>query len=1076
MAGDQRVIDIVLKITDTDYKKKMEEARSELKLLKSDLEVTNSEFRGHEDSLEAMGAKYNALQPVIAQIKTELEIENEAIAKGREALESTKSIIDEYKAKVSAASDTLATLKERQELYSSQLGPFRERLNGANQKLQEAQSVVDGLNEKYTGVTRNLPWFQRRMADANAEVDKAQHEVNDAKVALDALWGAYTKTTAAIDDCNREIDEGNEEIKKLNELEGKAEAYIRKHQTAANKLQVEINKLTTEHARLQNEMKKLADAGVQSEEEYKKLQKEAEEYEKQLEKLRQEEQKHLDLVEAAAFTTVIKLFKDYGNAIVACVDSYKELETAMIGVSKTTNLSDEELKNLQEDFKALSTTIPVSAVELAKIAELGGQLGVSNEGLETFAKTIANIAVSTNLDIEEAATNMAQFANIVGLTEQQYENMGSAIVELGNNFATDEKTIMLMSERFAAAGVAAGMSATDIAAFSAAAGSLGMRADAGASGLTKFVETVNDVVHTGEGLEDFAKIAGMSAEEFRRAFFEDSATAMAAFLEGLGNTGSELSTVAAELGFADIRVKRVVTSLALAQKNNDLLTRSIEAANEAFKDNIALQTEAEKFYGSLENQTVLLNNALDNLKSTVGEQLEPAVAGIVSLGKDGVILLNNILTEFPALIPMLEIVSSMMLGLALVSLPKTFDSIGMVIEKFQLLGTNMKNTLTTGIDLIKTGLTPEVAAMAVAIAGVAIAWNIAKKARDLYGEQVVESNRYEHESIKDMQSEAAVLTKLEQHQKRLNELKIKSARHPFSVSSTEIEEEAKFVEELTQRYEELQYAKEHGGKTEAEVSAALLEEEERLNALAAAYEKVEKNVIAADIMTTKYNNTARLGYYEAMENMQSQLDWQESYLSSIETVLSWNNDAINEWVATWNDGSQEAKEKMNLLARNTEEDAITIMNKYQEVEEKGAELSGKIVANNEAAQTMQEWSNIVTDNIDFAVDYGIRRVGELNRALSNVGGVNPNPFGNVGFSTIYHAQGLAQVPYDNYPAMLHEGEMVLSRAAARMYREAANTQNYTTSNTTFNIYEKPNENSELLARRINRIMGGKYTA
>ena len=69
--------------------------------------------------------------------------------------------------------------------------------------------------------------------------------------------------------------------------------------------------------------------------------------------------------------------------------------------------------------------------------------------------------------------------NITGTSQDKVENLGSAIVDLGNNFATDEASIVQMATRLASAGTIAGLTETDILALSTAMSSVGIQAEAG---------------------------------------------------------------------------------------------------------------------------------------------------------------------------------------------------------------------------------------------------------------------------------------------------------------------------------------------------------------------------------------------------------------------------------------------------------------------------------------------------------------------------------------------------------------------------------------------------------------------
>ena len=94
-----------------------------------------------------------------------------------------------------------------------------------------------------------------------------------------------------------------------------------------------------------------------------------------------------------------------GNAIGKTAGNFANLETAIVGVAKTTDLTAFELGQLVSEMTALSSEIPVATSELLGFAQIAGQLGVKGQdNLANFAETIAKVGVATDLAGEEAAT------------------------------------------------------------------------------------------------------------------------------------------------------------------------------------------------------------------------------------------------------------------------------------------------------------------------------------------------------------------------------------------------------------------------------------------------------------------------------------------------------------------------------------------------------------------------------------------------------------------------------------------------------------------------------------------------
>ena len=74
-------------------------------------------------------------------------------------------------------------------------------------------------------------------------------------------------------------------------------------------------------------------------------------------------------------------------------------------------------------------------------------MGIETENILEFTETMAQMGTATNLAGEEGAKTLARFMNVTGTSQDQVKNLGSAIVELGNNFATSESEIASLAMR-----------------------------------------------------------------------------------------------------------------------------------------------------------------------------------------------------------------------------------------------------------------------------------------------------------------------------------------------------------------------------------------------------------------------------------------------------------------------------------------------------------------------------------------------------------------------------------------------------------------------------------------------------
>lgn len=366
-----------------------------------------------------------------------------------------------------------------------------------------------------------------------------------------------------------------------------------------------------------------------------------------------------------------------------------DFETAMTGVKKT---NDELLDSngniiisyddLADSIKKMATETASGKEEIAGVMEAAGQLGVGTEYLSDFTKTMIMLGDSTNMAADEAASAIAKFANVTGMSLDDTDKFGSVIVELGNNFATTEQDIMNMATRLSGAAHQIGLTESETLGFATALSSVGIEAEMGGSAFSKAMIKMQIATESGyEGfnklqkkmqevgredlanmtfremqvllandseeltgvanlmgmtkkeltsmmnsradLESFAETASMSAEEFVKAYRDDAPSALQAFISGLGDVeghGETTIQMLQDMGFTEVRLRDTLTRLA---SSGDLVTRAIDSGNQAWKENTALVEEASKKYATTEARISQTKERLSNLGIDIGERLLP---------------------------------------------------------------------------------------------------------------------------------------------------------------------------------------------------------------------------------------------------------------------------------------------------------------------------------------------------------------------------------------------------------------------------------------------------------------------
>lgn len=319
-------------------------------------------------------------------------------------------------------------------------------------------------------------------------------------------------------------------------------------------------------------------------------------------------------------------------------------ESAWAGVRKVVNGTPEQMAALERDLRGLATSMPVSAKEIAGVAEAAGQLGVETANIKKFTDTAIRLGVSTNLSAEDAATGLAKLGNIMGVTADQVDRAGAALVALGNDGASTEQDILQMAVRIAGAGRIVGLSEAKVLAYANALSSLGIEAEAGGTAISRVFLTIDGAARSGGAtLDAFARTAGMSSEAFKKAWAEDAAGATAKFITGLQriqDQGGNVNQTLQQLNLDEIRVRDTLLRTAGGAA---ILTKSLGLSTDAWKQNIALVAESNRRFETSESKIKIAGNRLNDMAIDVGARVLPAFVTLA----DGVGSLAHLFGELP---------------------------------------------------------------------------------------------------------------------------------------------------------------------------------------------------------------------------------------------------------------------------------------------------------------------------------------------------------------------------------------------------------------------------------------------
>lgn len=347
---------------------------------------------------------------------------------------------------------------------------------------------------------------------------------------------------------------------------------------------------------------------------------------------------------------------------------------------------------------------------------------------------------ATNLSAEEAASSLAKFANVTKMNAKDYDKLGATVVALGNNFATTEADIVSMATKLAATGELTGLSQSQILSLATAMSSVGIEAEAGGSAMSKLLKKIQLATELGgDDLKDFAKVAGMTSNEFKQAFEKDAVKALTTFIGGLNDTkrnGKSAIAILNDMGLTEVRLSNTILSLANA---SNVMTDAVNLGNKAWEDNTALTNEANKRYDTLKSKVTVTINKLKDQTITLGNKLMPSLEKAIDgfgkwiekfekLSDEQVDMIVKIGLMVTAIGPLLTIVGKLTSTIGGVT-----KRVGTVVQAIGVMQGTITSTSATvnGLASVFGAITSPVGLacgiIALAVAGIAIAVNNAEK-------------------------------------------------------------------------------------------------------------------------------------------------------------------------------------------------------------------------------------------------------------------------------------------------------------------------------------------------------------
>lgn len=322
-----------------------------------------------------------------------------------------------------------------------------------------------------------------------------------------------------------------------------------------------------------------------------------------------------------------------------------KFETAMAGVKKVAEGTDEQYAKLSDELKKMSAELGISAAEMADLAAAGGQLGIPIEKLSEFTTIASKMSVAFGMTAEEAGNAAATIANVFQLPIGEVEKLGDAINVLGNNTAAREKDIVAAMARIGGTAKQFGLVADEAAALADAFIALGKPPEVAATAINAMLQKLQTAQSQGKDFQAALEGIGTSADEMAANIAANPQQALTDFLhklEGLDKQSRAL-TLSQLFGteYSD-DIALLVGSLGEYEKALGLVADKGQVVG-------AMQKEVANAMSTSEAQIAKAKQEIINVAIEVGEKLLPLVSLLASTAGSVASAIGAITEEFPAL-------------------------------------------------------------------------------------------------------------------------------------------------------------------------------------------------------------------------------------------------------------------------------------------------------------------------------------------------------------------------------------------------------------------------------------------
>ena len=342
-----------------------------------------------------------------------------------------------------------------------------------------------------------------------------------------------------------------------------------------------------------------------------------------------------------AFTQILGAVTGLSVAVRTSVKAYADMEEAMADTRKYTGLTDNAIRELNEDLKKMDTR--TGREELNELAGAAGRLGkTSKKDIMEFVDAGNMIKVALGDDLGEGAIDkVGKLAMAFGEDDKMGLRgamlaTGSAVNELAQNSSAQAGFLVDFTARVAGFGKQLGLTQAQIMGFGAVMDENLLRDEMAATAFGNMLTKMQT------DTAKFANIAGMDVKKFTDLLNKDANAAILALADNLRKADPQnMMKMLDDMGLDGSRAVGVLSTM--ADKIDDVRARQ-ELATKAYAEATSVQEEYNTMNNTVEAGLEKAKKQFQELAVELGEKLMPVVRYTINTGSAMIKILSQLVT------------------------------------------------------------------------------------------------------------------------------------------------------------------------------------------------------------------------------------------------------------------------------------------------------------------------------------------------------------------------------------------------------------------------------------------------